>query len=130
MTQRDFYQVLGVAQDASSSDIRAAFVRLSKRHHPDLAGRDVALSWRLQDLQQAYHCLADATTRAAHDNLLEAEKRRHFARQRGVQRRLYKYDRRHPRPVPRPYRRSRWWLLPIALVLVAILIQLFVGLSD
>jgi DnaJ-class molecular chaperone len=129
MTQRDFYQVLGVSQDASSSDIRAAFVRLSKRHHPDLAGHDVALPWRLQDVQQAYRCLADATTRAAHDRMLEAEKRQHFARQRWVQRRLYKYDRRHPRPVPRPYRRPRWWLLLVAAVLVAI-VTLCIGLSD
>lgn len=124
MTQRDFYQVLGIAQDASPAAIRAAFVRLSKRHHPDLAGGDDDLPGRLQDVQQAYRCLSDSAARAAHDRALDESKRLHLARQRALQQRLYRYDRRHPRPLPRPYRRRRWWLVPAALTLAAIVAHL------
>ena len=105
MTQIDFYQTLGVRRDAGSSDIRAAFVRLTKLHHPDMAG---SLPWRLQEVQQAYRCLSDPAARAAHDRSLAASTHDHFVRQAAVQRRLRRYDRRHPHGAPRPYRRWRW----------------------
>jgi DnaJ-class molecular chaperone len=105
---RDFYQVLGLRPDASRADIRAAFVRLSKRHHPDLAGSDGVLPSRFQEVQQAYRCLSDSEARATHDRLLDERERQHVARQRAVQRRLHQYDRRHPRPLPSVYRRNRW----------------------
>lgn len=123
MIRRDYYQVLGITQDASPGDIRAAFVRLSKRHHPDLAGGHGPPPWRLQDVQQAYRCLSDTAKRAEHDQALDVDKRDHFARQRAVQRRLHRYDRRHPRPQPRPDRRKHWWILLIAAVLAAIALQ-------
>ena len=128
MSQRDYYQVLGVTQDASVAEIRAAFVRLSKRHHPDLAGGDSVLPWRLQDVQRAYHCLSDTATRAVHDRALDEDRREHFARQRAIQRRLYSYDRRHPRPQPRPDHRRRWWIVLIVGVLAAIALQACAGL--
>ncbi len=40
MSHRDFYQVLGIARDASPTDIHAAFVRLAKHHRPDHAHLD------------------------------------------------------------------------------------------
>lgn len=124
MIRRDYYQVLGITPDASPSDIRAAFVRLSKHHHPDLAGRDGPLPWRLQDVQQAYHCLSDIRARAAHDRGLEEDKRQHAAELRALQRRLLHYDRRHPHPIPRPYRRRRWRIVLGALSLAAIAVPL------
>ena len=111
MMQRNFYQVLGVNPDAASTEIRAAFVRLSKRHHPDLAGDHDDLPWRVQEVQQAYRCLSDPDARAAHDRALRESERLHFARQRAVRRRLNRYDRRHPHAQPRPYRRNRWRIL-------------------
>lgn len=108
MSQRDYYQVLGVRPGASEAEIRAAFVRLSKRHHPDAAGGDSNLAWRVQDVQQAYRCLSVHETRAAHDAALAETERQHFARQRIVQRRLHRYDRRHPRAQPRPGRPNPW----------------------
>jgi DnaJ-class molecular chaperone len=103
--QRDFYQVLGIARTATTSEIRAAFVRLARRHHPDAEGD---LPRRLPDIQAAYRCLRDPGARAEHDRMIERGEQVHAARQQMVQRRLHGYDRRHPRPLPRGYRRWPW----------------------
>lgn len=126
MTQRNFYQVLGVRSDASQADIRAAFVRLTKLHHPDSMGRTGDLPQRLQDVQAAYRCLSVAETRARHDAALAEVERAHTARTRAVQRRLGRYDRRHPHAQPRP-RRSllhRRAIVLVALGVAAVLASL------
>ena len=122
MTQADYYQVLGIDRAATPHEIRAAFVRLTKLHHPDLAHGDTELPGRLQSVQQAYHCLSDPDTRAAHDRALADIERDHFARQRAVQRRLRRYDQRHPHPPPRVSRRPVWLILlaVAAVVLVGV----------
>lgn len=131
MSQRDFYQVLGVLRTASSADIRTAFVRLAKHHHPDHAGDAGDLPGRLQEVQQAYRCLSDERARAAHDRALDDSERLHFARQRRVQRRLHRFDGRHPHAQPRPQpdpqsrlRRIRWRSLLVATVSMTILARL------
>lgn len=97
MTQRDYYQLLGVPRDASSADIRAAYVRLARAHHPDHAGE---LPRRLGDVQRAYRCLSDPDQRARHDHLIAQAERAHFAQARRVRRRLRRHDGRRPRPAP------------------------------
>lgn len=124
MTQRNYYQVLGVRPDATQVDIRAAFVRLTKLHHPDIVGDDGDLPWRLQDVQQAYRCLSISASRDAHDAVLAEAERLHFARQRVVQSRLKRYDRRHPHALPRRYRRRRWPLILLILIGVGGLVSL------
>lgn len=109
--QRDFYQVLGVARDASPAEVRGAFIRLARRHHPDGTGQTADLPGRLQDVQQAYRCLSDADARARHDRALDDDERRHLARQRAARRRLRRYDRRHPSAAHHARRRIGWRLL-------------------
>lgn len=108
MTARNYYQVLGVSRRASRGELRAAYVRLAKRHHPDLSHPAAELPRRLQEVQQAYRCLSDAERRAAHDAALDAQERLHFASQRAVHRRLRRHDRRHPHRPARPPRRPPW----------------------
>lgn len=127
MIERDYYQVLGVVRDAEQAEIRAAYVRLVKRHHPDTLGY---LPRRLHDVQHAYRCLSNVESRAEHDRLIARKERDHLSRQRSVRRRLDRYDRRHPqKPLPvrtgsrhRSYR--RWRSLLVLAVCVAALTQL------
>ena len=123
--QRDFYQVLGIAHDASPENIRAAYVRLVRRHHPDVLGY---FPGRLYDVQQAYRQLSNPAARAAHDRDIAAGMRAHLARQHSVQRRLGRYDRRHPAPQPRPGRTIRWRRFVVATVGVAIVAVISSGL--
>ena len=130
MTQRDYYQVLGVARDSSPADIRAAFTRLARLHHPDSPGNHHAPPWRLQEVQIAYRCLSDRDARDAHDRALDETERNHVVRQRRVQRRLYRYDHRHPHPTPRPRRPLGWKtvvLIAIGAALVIPVAQALVG---
>ncbi|SEN62691.1 DnaJ domain-containing protein [Sphingomonas gellani] len=120
MTERNFYQVLGVGRSASPDDIRAAYIRLVKRHHPDVVGY---LPSRLRDVQQAYRCLSNSETRETHDRALAQDERAHLARQRSIQRRLGRYDHRHPRPLPRT-RRWRWPKLAVAAAGIVLAIRL------
>ena len=122
MSDRDYYQVLGVTRKASPAELRAAYVRLLKRHHPDAAQPRASLPQRLRDIQTAYRCLSQPTTRAAHDRDLTSRERAHFQSQRAVRRSLRRYDRRYPQPaLPRPPVRRKPWRALLAAALGAAL---------
>lgn len=59
----DLYRALGLAKDASAKEIRAAFLRLAKEHHPDQGGD--ADTFRL--IERAYRVLSDGAQRTAYD---------------------------------------------------------------
>lgn len=128
MTQRDFYRVLGVERDASPTDIRTAFVRLAKYYHPDHVDGTGNLPQRLHDVQQAYRCLSDPDARVRHDRAIAEAERAHFVRQHGIQQRLRRYDRRHPRLEPRPSHRGRWCALLLVAIGTAIILHVSYGL--
>lgn len=113
MSEKDYYTVLGVRRSASLAELRAAYVRQVKRHHPDSPQRGGLSSDRLGQLQAAYRCLSTPTARAEHDRVLDARLRLHFESQRAMRRSLRSYDHRHPPPKP-PKRRSWKKLLLVA----------------
>ncbi|HSB62450.1 MAG TPA: J domain-containing protein, partial [Vicinamibacteria bacterium] len=57
---RDYYQILGVARDATSATIKRAFRRLAKQYHPDVASDAEQAVEAFQELQAAYETLTDA----------------------------------------------------------------------
>jgi len=70
----DPYEILGVPQDASAADIRAAYKKLAQQWHPDKHPNDIASATkRFQELDEAYTILSDAEKRARYDNLGDAE---------------------------------------------------------
>ena len=67
MLSRDHYAVLGVAPDADSEAISAAFRRLSRRYHPDLNPGDAQAQAAFERLELAHSVLTDSRDRARYD---------------------------------------------------------------
>src|SRR5262249_49691405 len=67
MPQRDYYEVLGVARDASSEAIKKAYRALARKHHPDVNPGDKSAEAKVKELQQAYDVLSDEEKRARYD---------------------------------------------------------------
>jgi DnaJ-class molecular chaperone len=61
---RDYYEVLGVARDANQKDIRSAFRRLARKHHPDVNPNDPAAAERFKEVNEAHEVLSDPEKRA------------------------------------------------------------------
>lgn len=68
MEFKDYYKVLGVAQDAGADEIKKAFRKLARKYHPDInAGADAEAKFK--DVNEAYEVLKDPERRAAYDQL-------------------------------------------------------------
>jgi molecular chaperone DnaJ len=65
--KRDFYEVLGVARNASDDDIKKAYRKLAMKYHPDRNPDDKAAEDKFKEAKEAYEILSDAQKRAAYD---------------------------------------------------------------
>ncbi|HET9147179.1 MAG TPA: J domain-containing protein [Acetobacteraceae bacterium] len=63
----DPYKVLGVAKDAKPEEIRQAYRKLAKQHHPDLNPDNKAAEEKFKSVSSAYELLSDAEKRARYD---------------------------------------------------------------
>jgi molecular chaperone DnaJ len=64
---KDFYKILGVAKDASDADIKKAYRKLARQHHPDRNAGDVASEKKFKDISEAYSVLSDPEERQQYD---------------------------------------------------------------
>jgi DnaJ-class molecular chaperone len=67
MAKRDPYTVLGVSRSASDEEIKRAYRKLARRHHPDLNNSSKASEARFKELAEAYELLADNDKRRKYD---------------------------------------------------------------
>lgn len=68
MKYKDYYEILGVARDASEDAIKKAYRKLARQYHPDVSKAKDAEE-RFKEIAEAYNTLKDAEKRAAYDNL-------------------------------------------------------------
>src|SRR3954469_25533126 len=65
--EKDYYQALGVAKDASQADIKKAYRKLARELHPDKNPGDAAAEGRFKDVSEAYDVLSDPAQRKEYD---------------------------------------------------------------
>jgi curved DNA-binding protein len=69
MEYKDYYKILGVSKDANEKDIKKAFRRLARQHHPDVNPDDPQAEERFKELNEAYEVLSDPEKRRKYDHL-------------------------------------------------------------
>jgi molecular chaperone DnaJ len=69
MSKRDFYEILGLAKNASDEEIKKAYRKLAMKHHPDRNPDDQhkQSEGRFKEAKEAYEILSDPQKRAAYD---------------------------------------------------------------
>ncbi len=64
---KDYYEILGVKRDASEQEIKQAYRRLARKHHPDVNPGDKSAETKFKEINQAYEVLADKEKRKKYD---------------------------------------------------------------
>lgn len=65
--KQDYYEILGVARDATQNDIKRAFRRLAREHHPDVNPTDHTAEHRFKEINEAFQVLSDTEKREVYD---------------------------------------------------------------
>ncbi len=67
MSKQDYYEVLGVAKNASDAELKKAYRRAAQKHHPDRNPDNAESEEKFKVAKEAYEILSDAQKRAAYD---------------------------------------------------------------
>lgn len=78
---KDYYETLGVPRDASTADIKKAFRKLARQHHPDVAKDKKAAEEKFKEINEANEVLSDPEKRKKYDGLGEHWQNPHHGQQ-------------------------------------------------
>lgn len=67
LSQKDYYQILGVAKNSAAKDIKKSYYQLAKKYHPDTNKDDPDANRKFQEVSEAYEVLSDETKRREYD---------------------------------------------------------------
>jgi molecular chaperone DnaJ len=67
MAKKDYYEILGVKKDAKADEIKKAYRRLARKHHPDVNPNDKSAEDKFKQVQEAYDILSDEKKRKVFD---------------------------------------------------------------
>ncbi len=71
---KPYYDILGVAHNASPEEIKQAYRKLAKRYHPDVNAGSRESEEKFKEVQEAYRTLSDVQLRADYDARLSGRK--------------------------------------------------------
>ena len=69
MEYKDYYKVLGVDRGATEAEIKKAFRKLARTHHPDVAKDKAGSEAKFKEINEAYEVLGDAEKRKRYDSM-------------------------------------------------------------
>src|ERR1700741_2470098 len=69
MDFKDYYATLGVSKTGSEKEIKQAFRKLARKHHPDVNPGDKSAESKFKEINEAYEVLGDADKRRKYDEL-------------------------------------------------------------
>lgn len=69
MVEKDLYEILGVKKEATEAEIRKAYLKLAKKHHPDLNPGNAEAERKFKEVNFAHEVLRDAKKRAQYDQM-------------------------------------------------------------
>src|SRR6266496_3576069 len=69
MDFKDYYSTLGVAKTSTDKEIKQAYRKLARKHHPDVNPGDKSAETRFKEINEAYEVLGDSDKRKKYDEL-------------------------------------------------------------
>jgi molecular chaperone DnaJ len=67
MATKDYYKVLGVKKEATEQEIKQAYRRMARKHHPDVNPGDKTAESKFKEINEAYEILSDKEKRSKYD---------------------------------------------------------------
>ncbi|HTU01405.1 MAG TPA: DnaJ domain-containing protein, partial [Candidatus Sulfotelmatobacter sp.] len=67
MAARDYYDILGLRRGASEQEIKRAYRKLARKHHPDVNPGDKSAETKFKEITEAYEVLSDPQKRRRYE---------------------------------------------------------------